>query len=110
MKFLPESPALGCAALCFSFLISQTCICLAEVAKLQKKLLLSFTEASIILTIRKAHQIQITTESPNMYAVILQINVYRGNVLSECAHPTHEVFLIAEEVPELMERKANDCS
>lgn len=44
-----------------------------------------------------------------MYAVIPQINVYRGNVLS-CSHPTHEVFLIAEEVPELMERKADDCS
>lgn len=81
----------------------------AEVAKLQKKLLLSFTEASTILAIRKAHQIQITIESPNMYAVIPQINVYRGNVLS-CSHPTHEVFLIAEEVPELMERKADDCS
>lgn len=57
----------------------------AEVAKLQKKLLLSFTEASTILAIRKAHQIQITIESPNMYAVIPQINVYRGNVLSCCS-------------------------
>lgn len=56
-----------------------------EVAELQEKLLLSFTEVSTILTIRKAHQSQITMENPSIYAVIPQINIYGGDVLSCCS-------------------------
>lgn len=73
-------------------------------SKLQK-LLLSFADALTILAIRKAHQIQITIGTPNMYAIIPQINVSRGNVLSCIAHPAHEVFLISEEVLSSWRRK-----
>ena len=56
----------------------------AEVAELQEKLLLSFTEVSTILAIRKTRKSQITTESPITYAAIPQINVSGRNMMSCC--------------------------